>query len=407
MRGMGGYGGPISHWWESCLLYCGAMADWRYEGILSGYITLYRQTSQGVWLARARQAAEDVLAAQLPGGNFRNSAFQQGPMEAGTPHEAAIDVGLLELAHLLREEQDEVWGRYMEAARQNITQYVLGRLWNGKGFTDQPTNTTLVPNKNATVMEALILYETLSGEDMSRYLDSIAEVICSAQEQDGPRQGGIIHRGTGQHQLTVGIYTARASCGLLRFYERSPNDAWLAVVQLALSYLRGLYSPRGTFFGHYRDAALVSNPRIIAGAGDILRVMAWGQRYGLASADDVHRLVDMLLQAQHASGGIPTAYGFGWRGRRGLYQGEPEFRDVLPVVGWADKAFRALALLVPDAPLPEPDADVQPAQVPCVWKNRSCLFADDGTSMRLWDRRTGETYFHWEKGTAYPAMYRL
>ena len=32
----------------------------------------------------ARQAGEDLVAAQLPSGKFRNSAFQQGPMEGGS-----------------------------------------------------------------------------------------------------------------------------------------------------------------------------------------------------------------------------------------------------------------------------------------------------------------------------------
>ena len=34
MRGPGGCAGPISHWWESSFVYCGPMADWRYEGIV-------------------------------------------------------------------------------------------------------------------------------------------------------------------------------------------------------------------------------------------------------------------------------------------------------------------------------------------------------------------------------------
>src|SRR5262245_24561526 len=177
MRGPGGYSGPISHWWESSLLYCGPMADWRYEGIICGYINLYRSTCQPVWLDRARQAGDDLVAAQLPSGKFRNSAFQQGPMEAGTPHEAAVDVGLLELAQLLRELGDETWHSYFEARQRNILAYILGELWNGHGFRDQPWNTTLVPNKNATIIEALVLYEALASQDMSEYLARAVAII--------------------------------------------------------------------------------------------------------------------------------------------------------------------------------------------------------------------------------------
>ena len=84
-----GFGGPISHWWESSLLYCGPMTDWRYEGILSGYTSLFEATGDPMWLQRAEQAAGDVLKAQLATGSFLNSSFQYGPIEGGTPHEAA------------------------------------------------------------------------------------------------------------------------------------------------------------------------------------------------------------------------------------------------------------------------------------------------------------------------------
>src|ERR1041385_4387491 len=151
MRGVGGYGGPISHWGESSFIYCGPMADWRYEGIISGYTNLYHARGQSVWRERAKQACDDVVAAQLPSGKFRNSAFQQGPMEGGTPHEAAVDVGLLELAQLLQEIGDETWLSYFDVACRNIERYLLTDLWDGKGFRDQPWNSTRVPNKNATI----------------------------------------------------------------------------------------------------------------------------------------------------------------------------------------------------------------------------------------------------------------
>jgi hypothetical protein len=40
MRGPGGYGGPVAHWWRQSLLYTGPGLDWRYEGIILGYLAL-------------------------------------------------------------------------------------------------------------------------------------------------------------------------------------------------------------------------------------------------------------------------------------------------------------------------------------------------------------------------------
>ncbi len=403
MRGPGGYGGPIAHWWESSLLYCGPMADWRYEGIICGYVALYRSTGQAIWLNRARQAGDDLVAAQLPSGKFRNSSFEIGPNEGGTPHEAGVDIGLLELAQLLRQIGDDDWWTYFNAAQRNIQAYLLGELWNGEGFRDMPWNETLVPNKNATVVEALVLYEHLSGQDMSVYLEKAARVILSAQEKTGPRAGGIVHRGTGRHRLAVSIYTARSVCGLLRLYERDPRDEWLDAVSGALKFLRGLITLRGVYFGRYPDGSLIANPRLIAGAGDVLRAMIWGRKYGLASDADIQALVELLVQSQLPSGGIPTGYGFAWRGARREYRGLPEFRDVLPVVGWCDKAFRALSMLLIGG---DANEIIKHTECQCLWKGRECLFQETDQSLSLKDAQ-GDSMYHWDKRSCFPSAYRL
>ena len=80
-------------------------------------------------------------------------------MEGGTPHEAAVDLALLELARLLRELGDDEWETFYRSAEHNIDEYLLGRLWDGTGFVDQPWHRVHVPNKNATTIEALILFE--------------------------------------------------------------------------------------------------------------------------------------------------------------------------------------------------------------------------------------------------------
>jgi hypothetical protein len=407
MRGPGGYSGPISHWWESSLLYCGPMADWRYEGIICGYLSLYRSSGAAVWLERARQAGDDLVAAQLPSGKFRNSAFQQGPIEGGTPHEAAVDVALLELARTLCGQGDAGWQTYFEVARRNITAYLLGELWNGCGFRDQPWNTTLVPNKNATTLEALALYETLAGQDMTEYLEKAAGVILANQERVGPRAGATVHVGTGRHRLAIGIYTARSICGLLRMHERRADDALLDAVHAALGFLRGLITPRGVYFGRYPDGSLIANPRIIAGAGDLLRAFIWGRAYGLAADADVAALARLLVREQFASGGLPTALGLARRGDRQEYAGRPEFRDVLPVAGWIDKAWRALALLGPAPERAGGPAACMEAQIECTWGGRDCRFEDSATELRLCDARTNDLIYCWRKGTCYPNIVRL
>jgi hypothetical protein len=328
-------------------------------------------------------------------------------MEGGTPHEAAADSGLLELAQTLRRLNDTAWLRYFKAAQYNVYSYLLGKLWNGQGFRDQPWNETLVPNKNATTIEALILYETVSGEDMSAYIPPAIEVILSAQEKDGPRAGGTVHLGSGHHRLAIGIYTARSIGGLLRAYERQPKDQWLEAVSQAIRFIRGLFSSDGPAFGRYPNGELISGPLLIAGAGDLLRAFASCQQYGLAAETDVRWLMNWLIQSQSPSGGVPTGAGFARRGDSRPYTGLPEFRDLLPVVGWNDKTFRALALIVPGLESNISNTTIREVQRECTWKGHPCIFHENADSIVLYDARRKSSIYHWDKGTCYPSTYCL
>jgi hypothetical protein len=406
-----GFTGPIAHWWESSFLYCGPMIDWRYEGIIAGYVTLFGATGDRYWLERAVSAAESVVEGQLPTSSFRNSSFQYGPIEGGTPHEAAVDVGLLELARSLRgggiRADGPDWSRYFGAAERNIQAFLIGALWGGRGFRDQPIgNDALVPNKNATALEALLLYEELSGRDMSPYIEGALRVVLAAQIHEGPRAGATIHTGTGAHSLAIGIYTARSMSAVLRYYDRSPRDDLLAAAERALSFLDRLVSPSGVRFGYDRRGRAMSNPAWIAASGDVLRLAILGDRHHLTPPGLVDRLTDLILGHQMPTGGVPTAYGFADKGLATAHSGLPEFRDMLPVVGWCDKAFRALALLV-DQPVGGPRATIQPITRACTWRGRVVTYAETDSAIELRDEPSGRPRYRWRKGEVWPDIYAL
>jgi hypothetical protein len=316
-------------------------------------------------------------------------------------------VGLLELARLLRRLGDETWSRYFECAERNVTGYLLGPLWGGRGFREQPWDGTLVPNKNATAMEALLLYEELSGRDMRLYVDPAVEVILSAQEHSGPREGGTVHTGTHDFRLAIGIYTARSACALLRLYERDPRQNLLDAVGQAIVFLRRLITPQGSFFGYYRDGSLIANPRWIAPSGDLLRAAVLADRHGLTPAGMIEALADLLLQHQLPAGSIPTAYGFAERGGRNPYRGLQEFRDLLPVVGWCDKALRALSLLFPSIAATEVEVKSVPSEIVCTWKGRRCKYIENEKEICLLEESTGLTRYRWRKGQVWADVYSL
>ncbi|HET8670709.1 MAG TPA: hypothetical protein VFM05_08820, partial [Candidatus Saccharimonadales bacterium] len=408
MRDERGYGGPVTHWWQSCLLYCGPMADWRYEGLICGYLNLYSSSLQPQWLERAITAGEDLLIAQLPNGQFLNSSFEIGPVQGGTPHEAAVDLALLELARKLRSLGDERWEPFYCAAEHNLKSYQLGELWNGSAFKDQAWNQTVVANKNATTMEALLLYEELSGCSMQQYILGAAELIMSVQvSEPGPRNGATIHLGTGPHQLAIGIYTARCLSALVRLYERYPKDIYLERAGKMLDFLLRLVVEEGTLFGFYKDGRPVACPTWISASGDLLRAMIMLKPYIAVPEWAMNHLAGLLVNRQLPSGGIPTAYGLGFKGQARRPNGRPDFRDVIPVVGWCDKAFRALSLLAGKWE-PEPkEILLSDTAIECMWKGRHCIFREDSERMQLIDQRRGNILFEWKKGDWYPKIYQL
>lgn len=402
-----GYTGPIAHWWESCLLYAGPMIDWRYEGILCGYVTLFEKTGHPYWLDRAVAAGENARRGQLPDGRFRNSSFQAGPIEGGTPHEAAVDVGLLELARVLRATGDERGEGFFQAARHNLLNYQIACLWNGHAFRDQPWNQTLVANKNATTVEALLLYQELSGEDMALYISGAAELVLSAQvTEPGPQRGGVVHLGTHRHRLAVGIYTARCASALVRLFQATSQARYLDGARAMGRFLLTLVTEGGTYFGYYPDGRLIVCPRWISPSGDVLRALLALQPYDDILSQAIDTLVSALANTQLPSGGIPTAYGLGRKGDTRPHTGLPDFRDVLPVVGWNDKAFRALALVAPVAAPPESGV-LPPTQIACSWKGQECLYIEDHTQIRLETGGRHKVLYHWIKNHFFPVEMSL
>ena len=406
-----GIGGPVSHWWESSLLYCAPMIDWRYEGLLSGYVELYRKTNQQTWLERAVVTGNEACGAQLDNGCFWNSSFQIGPIEGGTPHESAVDVGLLELAALLRELGDSRWQAYFEAAERNLHKFQIGRLWNDqkRAFRDQPWNSTYVPNKNGTIMEALLLYETLSGESMEQYVFGAAELILSAQVHKAvPYQGATIHLGTGQHRLTIGIYTARNVGALMRLYSHYPCQRFLDAALAMGKFLETLLRSDGTAFGYYPDGRMILCPTWVSPSGDFLRAFLALQPFAPGQDVLTEQITAILLSQQLASGGIPTSHGLGHKGGVKAPPSLPDFRDVLPVAGWTDKAFRGLALSLPVGFNDQVSLAAQsPTNVACTWKGTPCLYVESEDELSLISKHGNRPLYRWQKRLPYPDVYQL
>jgi hypothetical protein len=400
MRQPGGYGGPVTHRWQDSLIYTGPGMDWRYEGIISGYLTLFEKTSQRQWLNKAVRAGLDVVDSQHADGTYPASSFEINPTSGGTPHEAACDLALLRLAARLKTENSTSWPAFVETAKTNLERYHLDVLWDAETgyFYNQPHDPSFVPNKAATICEALIALADLDHNAFfaERYIQPTLDKILTCQVTDPgqPLDGAI-------DQSTLGdvpsgryfpLYIARCIPALVKAYQAWHHQPYLQAAKAAMGFIIRTQNPDGSLPQVlYPNQRRTEYPQWIAGVGDILRAAALLAPYGLVWTT-MTATETWLLAGRLPSGGYRTAHGFALleSHRKTL----PDFRDVLPVCGWVDKAFAYLASRLPDG-VKLDRAEVQDAAVNCTYWGQPALFHETGQMMAV--IKAQKPVYRWEK----------
>jgi hypothetical protein len=393
-RGAGGYGGPVAHWWRDCLVDCRSGHDWRYEGIVAGYLALHGSGDER-WLDRARQAGDDLVEAQAPDGHLSRSQFELNPGTGGTPHEAAATIGLLRLARALGSSDPPASDRYLTAGRTCVDAQVR----------DHRARPSFVPNKSCTLIEALLLAAELTGD--GRYLDEYAvptaREVLRHQVHAGRLTGAIAQNSYDRRIVPkyFPYYVARCVPGLLALHRATGDDQLADAALAAGRFVLRSRRPDGGFPQVlYEDGRVNEHPRWVAGAGDVLRALRALGPLGLEA--DLGPTEAWLLSGIPAFGGPMTARGFAAQGSDGVPDGPPELRDLLPVVGWADKALRYLA----EASTPdelEAAASDEPVPTPfegkCAFRGRRLWLRLDRSGIEL--RQRGRIIYRWAAGAAW------
>jgi hypothetical protein len=405
MRGSDGYGGPVVHWWRHCLHFTGAGLDWRYEGIITGYLHLYEATGGQHWLVKARRAGDDLLRGLLPSGSYRNSSFELNPNPEGTPHEAACDIALLRLASALRQHAPaEEWQPYLRAARDNLREFYIRLLWRPgrRYFSDSTVGDSFVPNKVATLVEALYLLADLSGDDnlMEHYVLPTVNAILDHQvhRPGSPLDGAIFQNRLRNRRVGkfFPFYTARCVPALVLAYETTGSGQYLDAARRALAFVWRWRSPDGGFPQVvYADGHCATYPRWVAGVADILRATSMLKTYGFTVDDGL--TLDWLLSRQLPNGAFPTAEGFAVQLTKRAPSPPPHFYDLLPVVGWNDKTFRYLTSLVSTKESRLHAIDNIPAvELECRIGKRLGTYREDASEITLHVNR--RQVYRWVKG---------
>jgi hypothetical protein len=382
------------------MLYTGPGLDWRYEGIIAGYLTLWQRTGGQHWLQKARRAGDDLLAGQSAAGHFACSGFELNPVTAGTPHEAACDVGLLLLADTLRREGTANWDRYAAAAEHNLRGFYVERLWDPEtqSFRDSPDIPSFVPNKAATACEALFLLAELRGEDswVERYAVPTLDRIIAYQVEGSDRRldGAIAQNSIGQQRVDkyFPLYIARCVPALLKGYDWTQGEAYAQAALRALNFVAQWVRADGSLpTVVYPNGRVNEHPSWIAPLAEVLRAADALRSLGFeAGLGTVRR---RFLDGQDSSGGFQTASGFAAQAG-GKLPALPDVRDLLHVAGWCAMAFRYLAAHV-GAQGPEP-AQSEAFEAACTFRGRALHLREMSQDLVVSEK--GQPIYRWRKG---------
>ena len=326
MKQKNGYAGPVVHYWYDCLNYIGPGLDWRYEGLITAYITLYEKTGNKFFLEFAIESGDHLVKQQFPNSSFRNSNFEANPSfrSGGTPHESAACIGLLRLAKKLKEENLN-WEIYFSAAKKNMDLFHLRDLWNEKTktfFQYRHDRETHVPNKIATITEfLLLLYEFTKDKKYIKYALWNADYIVSQQDIDR-FYGGIYQ--SDKHRRIITYYTARCIPALIQVYELSDKEKYIDASIHAAEFIKTMENDEGGFyFGYMKnndEFKLYKYPIWIAGSADIVRSLLQLKKY---KKFEINKNINWILKNIDENGGIRTSYGINHKNKIGEYNNKP------------------------------------------------------------------------------------
>lgn len=400
MHGPEGYYGPVIGFRGTSMGYAGPGFDWRYEGLLDGWLAHNRLAPDALLLGRMESALAELCRARLADGTLRCSYFESNPFEGGMPHEPILMASALRVRAALLSAGRPVNPEFEEHVDRFVRSRLVRELWNKglKTFNNwlQSEYESYSPTAVAAIVEVLDAYEAARGPqpDLDPLIRGAADSLLATQITSGPlagalpvsnRRGAPVNPALAARCLTAFEVLARRLADPRLRQAADGLEAFLAGVARRDGGFPCLVS---------RDRPAAEYPVFVGAAASVLTALA---RSGRLDAKWLAPHLDFILAQQSVTGAFNTAVGFGnTRGK----STRPDWRDLLPVCGWVDKVYHLLALLNPGTMTP---TAVSAARSEVTVRGTPAVFEEGDSVMRL-TGSSGKVWFEWEKRTKWPRV---
>lgn len=339
-----GYHGPAIGPRSTQLGCCLAGFDWRYEGLLNSWINLHKSTGKAKYLKRIQEDLNQITAAQLLNGTFRNSHFSEGPFEGGMPHEPAMLTAAVKAAVYLEANEYGNTREIQECVRKYVDTYLISHLWNKllKTFNNWPFSEfeKYSPYCVAAAVELIYDFGTWQNnlDDYESYIVAAVESMIKVQCSNGNCLGAFPTLSSHTKGF-VPLYTARCFRALKIAYLVTNDDRYMDSFEKAKAYVRNSALEDGGFYRlTYNDREPIAYPIMIGAVAGILESF---NRVDELEEAELNLHLSLILKEQLPSGAFATAIGFN-RAKRPKDADFRDYRDLFPVCAWNDKVFHLL-----------------------------------------------------------------
>lgn len=370
----GGYNGVIATFWDYS-------EDWikshtmNQFPIILGYLTLYDKFGKKEFLDKAKHAADFLVFNQDKEGCYIDAWGDIPGKGSGPVLNVCPDIALLEV--YLRCEDE----KYLEAAKRNIENYIFGKWWDGKGFSNY------VANQTCKIIEALLILSRI--ENNAKYYNiavNAGKWVLSQQIKKGEYKGAI-YQAKHDERLFL-VYNGKCLPALVTLHEYTGDKRFLEAAKDIYKFILRFMRDDGAFYSYLKpkekkilgipslytmitilyyisrkfslftrynlpsnlkrmfisDWTLVEYPIWIARYANIIFGLLKLSKYCPEIQDKIGITLSYLLSHQYSNGGFPNTIG---------YFGDDantNWQDVVCPIRWNAYVFQLVSELVTERP---------------------------------------------------------